>query len=442
MSERFPEDLSSGAEGDRSNAYRCSSMAHAHKPRVVKCLECGLSQIPKSDQPPELAELYEEVVNHDYLSNMPVKRRTFARAYQKIPAFYPNPGGCSKSGLIADCFCLRRSAAAGRPLGSSLRDGQQTLAANLRGQGARRYSGACEAGDPRSRRRSELDVIEHVPDPKRFLEEAYSLLRSGGVLAVSTIDIDSRFARMMRRHWPWIMEMHLYYFGKGVLEHMFRSAGLRCASRTLSSLRFASLYIPEAMRGASRRNQPATRLVQPHDSESDSARESRRRKAVRRSQGLGPTLNRRLFMCVRAGMPNGAPVLAGLAGLLYALSLFDLDFVLGKGPYWTQPFGDTITHLIGAMYFIRDEWRFPLFFVPQLGFPEGTNIIFMDSLPLLALGDKMASFRNRLRGAIRSGLWLFACLPLLVFFIAKATRGAWGDRCCWDEIEWFCSRWS
>lgn len=120
-------------------------------------------------------------------------------------------------------------------------------------------------------------------------------------------------------------------------------------------------------------------------------------------------------------MPIGAPVLAGLAGLLYALSLFDLDFVLGKGPYWTQPFGDTITHLIGAMYFIRDEWRFPLFFVPQLGFPEGTNIVFTDSLPLLALGAKLLHSVTGWAGNY-SGLWLLVCFPLLAFFIAKATR--------------------
>jgi cyclopropane fatty-acyl-phospholipid synthase-like methyltransferase len=99
------------------------------------------------------------------------------------------------------------------------------------------------------------DVIEHVPDPKRFLEEAHSLLRPGGVLAVSTIDIDSRFARIMGRHWPWIMEMHLYYFGKGVLEHMFQSAGfdvLRVEPyRHYASLRYMFRKLWGALPGAS-----------------------------------------------------------------------------------------------------------------------------------------------------------------------------------------------
>ena len=228
MSERFPEDLNSAAEGDRSNAYRCSSMAHARKPRVVKCLECGLSQIPKSDQPPELAELYEEVVDNDYLSNMPAKRRTFARAYERISRFLPKPGRLLEIGSYCGLFLVNAQRRGWTPIG--IEPSRWAADYSRRTFGVKVLDGTLERARPEIQGEFDAvvswDVIEHVPDPKRFLEEAYSLLRSGGVLAVSTIDIDSRFARMMRRHWPWIMEMHLFYFGKGVLEHMFRSAGL------------------------------------------------------------------------------------------------------------------------------------------------------------------------------------------------------------------------
>lgn len=115
------------------------------------------------------------------------------------------------------------------------------------------------------------------------------------------------------------------------------------------------------------------------------------------------------------------PLLAAVIGACYTLTFLDFAFIVGRGAYWTEPFGDRITHLIGATYFVRDHWRFPIFFVPHLGFPEGTNIVFTDSLPLIALGAKLVYMTTGWWGNY-FGLWLFACFPLLAFFMAKATR--------------------
>lgn len=45
LSERFSRQLNAVPDGDRSSAFRCSSMTHTSKPRVAKCLQCGLSQV-------------------------------------------------------------------------------------------------------------------------------------------------------------------------------------------------------------------------------------------------------------------------------------------------------------------------------------------------------------------------------------------------------------
>ncbi|MHB8370213.1 MAG: DUF6311 domain-containing protein [Leptospirales bacterium] len=113
--------------------------------------------------------------------------------------------------------------------------------------------------------------------------------------------------------------------------------------------------------------------------------------------------------------------LAFLIGVGYALSIFEPSFIIGKSPYWTEPFGDRITNLIGALYFAHDNWHFPIFYVPALGTPEGTSIIYTDSLPLLALVAKVIF---KLTGVWFNyfGLWLFSCFPLLAFFVALATR--------------------
>src|SRR5262245_358171 len=81
---------------------------------------------------------------------------------------------------------------------------------------------------------------------------------------------------------------------------------------------------------------------------------------------------------------------AAIVGTLYAFTIFEPLFALASSRYWTEPFGDPITYEIGARYFAQDKWRFPIFFVPAFSFPEGANIIFSDSIPLLALVAKIA----------------------------------------------------
>ena len=69
------------------------------------------------------------------------------------------------------------------------------------------------------------DVIEHLVDPAAELERARRLLRPGGWLIVHTMDIDAPFARLMGRRWPWLMDMHLYFFSGRTLGRMLSEHG-------------------------------------------------------------------------------------------------------------------------------------------------------------------------------------------------------------------------
>ena len=110
--------------------------------------------------------------------------------------------------------------------------------------------------------------------------------------------------------------------------------------------------------------------------------------------------------------PEGQKGNSGLiTAIVYFLSIFDIAFII-EGNLWLSNRGDASRHLIGLRYFVRNEWHFPLFHVSTLGHPQGTNIIFTDSIPLVALIFKLLTplvppdFHP-------FGLWIVVCYLLL-----------------------------
>jgi hypothetical protein len=71
------------------------------------------------------------------------------------------------------------------------------------------------------------DVIEHLDDPSAELAKAYHHLEPGGVIAIHTMDIDSPFARLMGRRWPWLMDMHIHYFSRRTLSLLLEKHGYK-----------------------------------------------------------------------------------------------------------------------------------------------------------------------------------------------------------------------
>ena len=79
-------------------------------------------------------------------------------------------------------------------------------------------------------------------------------------------------------------------------------------------------------------------------------------------------------------------ILSAVGALAWCLALFDGGFLDGTAPFWRNPPGlDMAAALAGYDFFARDAWRLPLFHVAQLGPPLGTNLVFTDSVPVIAL---------------------------------------------------------
>lgn len=85
------------------------------------------------------------------------------------------------------------------------------------------------------------DVIEHVPDPRTFLEQTVWLLRPGGTLILETQNVESWYARLMGRRWHHYKHWeHLLHFSPGTLEQLLQSCGLRTV---LSTTRYAGKFV-------------------------------------------------------------------------------------------------------------------------------------------------------------------------------------------------------
>ena len=65
------------------------------------------------------------------------------------------------------------------------------------------------------------DVIEHLPDPRRALEQVRELLEPGGLVAISTPDVSGWAARLLQVK----PVEHLYYFEPATLRALLGRAG-------------------------------------------------------------------------------------------------------------------------------------------------------------------------------------------------------------------------
>ncbi len=97
--------------------------------------------------------------------------------------------------------------------------------------------------------------------------------------------------------------------------------------------------------------------------------------------------------------------------------LLPAEFVTGGASFWTNPGGlvgdgtswaDMTTALSGYYAFMKSPWTFPIFQVPQLGFPSGTNVIYTDSIPIVAFLGRIVYEST---GAVVNlyGAWTVTC---------------------------------
>ena len=125
--------------------------------------------------------------------------------------------------------------------------------------------------------------------------------------------------------------------------------------------------------------------------------------------------------------PAARTYLAALAiGLAVALYLVPTSAILATDRFTNPIEGDWGINAIGQRYYLADSWRGHVLIAKNLVPPNGTNVAFMDSIPLLAVPMKVV--RRFLPAGYHSVfLWLAICFVLQPVAAVFALRSA-GER--------------
>jgi 2-polyprenyl-3-methyl-5-hydroxy-6-metoxy-1,4-benzoquinol methylase len=74
-----------------------------------------------------------------------------------------------------------------------------------------------------------FNVIEHLDDPKKFLDECYKRLKQNGILVIGTHDIESETHNTLKSEWKQITEDgdHLFYFSQSTMKKFAEMNGYK-----------------------------------------------------------------------------------------------------------------------------------------------------------------------------------------------------------------------
>ncbi len=202
----------------------CTSTEYGRCGPIVQCSACGLVLQNPQPLPDDLLAGYSDVVDVRYDEEREGRIHTFGRSLSELEE-HAAPGGRlldvgAYLGVFVEVAQQRGWTAEGIEPSRWAAETAQSRDLPVRCGSLEEVT--CEASYDAV---TMWDVIEHLADPVGSMRHICGLLKPGGVLAVSTMDVKAPIVRLLGRRWPWYMQMHLYYFSQASLRKAVELAG-------------------------------------------------------------------------------------------------------------------------------------------------------------------------------------------------------------------------
>jgi dolichol-phosphate mannosyltransferase len=253
-----------GGHGSRlrdASPYSCATHSSRTHGSILRCLQCGLVFMRPRLSPQALVSEYAAAEDPVYLDNIQARETTFRHNLRRVRSHLLPGARVLEVGSYCGAF-LKVAAAAGMDI-VGLEPSAWAAAASRRLAAAPMHVGTLDDLPASAGPFDAIiawDVLEHFADPIEELRKMNRILPVGGTLVFSTLMIDNWFPRLAGRYWPWLMDMHLYYFTEQSVRQILKKTGFSvveddayCHVVTLEYLlgKLATLGVPFSARVAS-----------------------------------------------------------------------------------------------------------------------------------------------------------------------------------------------
>ncbi|HLK93010.1 MAG TPA: methyltransferase domain-containing protein [Polyangia bacterium] len=210
------------------STYSCTSTGHESHGRIVQCLSCGLVYTNPQLTSLNVLSFYSQVEDKTYVENLEARTATFTYNLDAIARLLPKAGRILDVGSYCGVFLKIARERGYEVLGVEPSVWASSYARET--LGIPTVTGSIE-DLPADEKPFDVvcswDVLEHVADPMAQLKQINRRLVPGGIHAFSTLDYRNWYPRLLGERWPWMMDMHIYYFDQKVMKQMLAAAGFR-----------------------------------------------------------------------------------------------------------------------------------------------------------------------------------------------------------------------
>src|SRR5215212_6050670 len=203
----YPSTIDSAKDMEDYSAFRCTSTGYGKHHSIVKCKHCGLVYANPRRNGAEVLEKYVNVEDPLYFEERQGRVMTFGKHLRPLQRLIGPPNGRSllDVGAHIGVFVEVANNAGWKAIGIepsrwSVRIARQSGIELIEGTLA-----SANFPDDHFDIVTLWDVIEHLADPMSELEHVFRVLKPGGWVVIHTMNIESFFARLMGRKWPWLM---------------------------------------------------------------------------------------------------------------------------------------------------------------------------------------------------------------------------------------------